>query len=185
MANITAGRKEGIRGNYGGIKAVYLINFGDANYAPTIDDSTRIVSKIGGTSDANLYKFDLRGTSSFTQSEAGGGRATGTNVYTQTLTLSLKTVTAADNAQFRLLAQGRPHVVVQDYKGGLWLAGREFGMEVTSIEAALGAEPGDFVGYTLVLTGEEQEFANGLTAAANLDATADQTTFGVAVTVGA
>ena len=32
MANITTGRGEGIRGNYGGIKAVYFINYGDSNY---------------------------------------------------------------------------------------------------------------------------------------------------------
>ena len=137
---------------------------------PTVDATTRIVSDLNGSNSDNVmaYKYDLRGTSSFTQSEAGGGRATGTNVYSQALALSLKTVTPADNAQLRLMAQGRPHVIIQNYAGQLMLAGREFGCEVTSIEAVTGAEPTDFVGYTLTLTAEEREFANFLTADADI-----------------
>lgn len=187
MPNINAGRGEGIRGNYGGLSAVYIINFSDPNYDPTVDETSRIVSDLNGSGSTavELYKFDLRGTSSFSQTMTGGGRATGTNVYTQTLSLSLKTVTAADNAQLRLLSQGRPRVVVRDYAGNLYLAGRQFGLEVTSIEAVNGAEPTDFVGYTLTLVGDEREFANALTAGADLEDSTDATTFGVNVNLPA
>ena len=129
------------------------------------------------------FQYDLRGTSSFVESEAGGGSASGTNVYVQSPVLSLKTVTAADNVELQALATNRPHALIIDYKGGLWLAGHEFGLEVLSIEAQRGSNPEDFVGYTVTFEGKEKAFA---AYAGQLDAAgAPPSTLNISVTKGA
>lgn len=161
MAEFNSGRNESARSNYGGIQAVYLINFQTLGYDP-IDLSTGTLSKIGLTTTIPVigYKFELRGQNTFSQPGAGGGSETGTNVVVQNLVLQLKTTGAADNVNIQNIATNRPHVIVVDYKGGIWLAGRENGLEVKKYEQVFGTNPEDFVGYNLEFEGKERAFAN-------------------------
>ena len=62
--------------------------------------------------------------------------------------------------ELKLMAYGRPHVVVEDYNGNFFQCGLKNGMEVTSIAANTGTAMGDLSGYTITMVGQETTFAN-------------------------
>lgn len=162
MAEFSAGRNESARSNYGGINCVFLINNRADNYAPVVNLATGVVTSIGEGTEGDrvtAYKFGLRGQNTFSQPGAGGGMETGTNVVLQSLILQLKTTVAADNVNIQNIATNRPKILIVDYKEGVWLAGRQFGLETKKYEQVFGTNPEDFVGYNLEFEGKEPFFA--------------------------
>lgn len=156
--DISAGRIEPCKTSNGGLKAVYIINYGsftpaDVNYdAIDTDSITEILSS------PTAYKYDLKGTSTFEQTITSS-RENGTTVFGQTLTLNLKKLSAKDNKQIKLLAYGRPQVIVEDNNGNFFLAGLIHGMEVSGT-ISTGAGLADLSGYSLTFAGEEPVAAN-------------------------
>ena len=159
--DLTLGRAEGCKDQVGGLNAVYFINYNDSNLDITYDSiDTDVIATIGSVAtDVTAYKYELKGTSSFEQT-VNSSRDNGTTFFEQALTLSLKRLTKEDHKELKLLTYGRPHVIVEDNNGNLFLAGLEHGLDVTGGTVANGAAMGDFVGYTLNMTGMEKIPAN-------------------------
>ena len=155
--NISAGRLEGCKDAVGGLNAVYFINFGDMG-ALSITDET--ITAIAATTP-NAYKYDLRGTSTFDQS-LNSSRENGTTVAEQTLTVSLKKQDASTHKEVKMLAYGRPHVIIEDNNGDLWMLGEEFGAEM-SATTSTGASMGDKSGYELSFVAMEKGLAKEYT----------------------
>jgi len=65
-----------------------------------------------------------------------------------------------------LMAYGRPHVIVEDQNGNLFVMGLVNGAEVTAGTIVTGAAMGDMSGYTLTLSGKEKVPANFIASAA-------------------
>jgi hypothetical protein len=151
---LTAGRTIPCKDVVGGIKAVYFVNFGDLG---TITESADEVTNMTGTFSA--YKYDLKGNSSFEQS-FNSSRENGTTFFGQTLNLQFSKLTKEDNKELKLMAYGRPQVVVLDYNDNAFLMGAEHGSEVTGGTIVTGAAMGDLSGYTLTLTAQELKPAN-------------------------
>ena len=151
---LTAGRTIPCKDVVGGIKAVYFVNFGDLG---TITESADEVTNMSGTFSA--YKYDLKGNSSFEQS-FNSSRENGTTFFEQTLNLQFSKLTKEDNKELKLMAYGRPQVVVLDYNDNAFLMGAEHGSEVTGGTIVTGAAMGDLSGYTLTLTAQELKPAN-------------------------
>ena len=65
---IGLGRKEPCKDQVGGIQEVYFLNFGDLG-TPTYDvtDTDVIASFDDGVDPINAYKYEVRGSSTFTQ----------------------------------------------------------------------------------------------------------------------
>ena len=122
--NISLGRLEGCKDQVGGLNAIYFINFDDATY--TIDSSTEEASVVETT--PNAYKYDLRGTSTFEQSLTSS-RENGTTFVEQTLTVSLKKQDSTTHKEVKLLAYGRPKVLIEDNNGNLFIMGHEYGRD--------------------------------------------------------
>lgn len=152
---LTKGRLEGCKKNVGGLYKVYFANFG--TLSPTIDANNVITSLSAST----LYEFELKGTNSFVESLASS-RENGSTFVTQTLTIDLKGIDYQTNNELKLMAYGRPQVVVVDNYGDAYLAGKDFGMELITAEKTSGVAMGDKVAYTLTLVGTEREYANFL-----------------------
>jgi hypothetical protein len=162
------GRAEVCKDVVGGLEAIYFINYGDIT-AKTYDvTDTDMISTVTGVS--NLYKFELKGTNSFEQT-INSSRENGTTFVEQTLSIQLKKQNAATTKIVKLLAYGRPNIVVKDNNGNFFLAGLERGMDVTL---------GDVSGYQLTFVGQEKIPANFLDAA---DEAALITLFGTATIV--
>ncbi len=156
--DLTKGRIEPCKDSVGGLKAVYFADFGDLNATGvniTATDSIENFDSASGT----VYRYDLKGNSSFEQTITSS-RENGTTFFEQTLNLTLKKLSAADNKEVKLIAYGRPQIIVEDYNGNYFLVGREHGSEVTGGTIVTGAAMADLSGYTLVLSGQETLPAN-------------------------
>lgn len=155
--NITAGRLEGCKDSVGGLNAIYFVNFGDMGDL-TISDET--VTGIAATTPS-AYKYDLRGTSSFDQSLTSS-RDNGTTFAEQTLVVSLKKQDATTHKEVKLLAYGRPQIIIEDNNGSKWLMGEEYGSEMTATTST-GAAMGDKNGYELTFVAMEKGLAKEFT----------------------
>ena len=163
--DLTHGRLEVCKEFVGGIKAVYFIPYGvlGAITYGTTDASDRITT-IAGT--LSLYKYELKGANSFEQTITSS-RENGTTFAEQTLTFTIKGLDATTTKQVKLLAWGRPHVVIKTNANNFFIAGLEHGMDVTTGLIANGTAMGDLNGYTLTLVGQEAIPANHLLVTGN------------------
>ena len=162
---LTHGRAEVCKEFVGGIKSIYFINYGDLGaitYGTVNTDASDKISTIAGT--MSLFKYDLKGANSFEQTFTSS-RENGTTFVEQTLTFTIKGLDATTTKQIKLLAWGRPHVVIRTNAGNFFLAGLEHGMDVTTALVSNGTAMGDLNGFTLTLVGQEAINANFLNVA--------------------
>jgi hypothetical protein len=155
--DITLGRLEPCKSAVGGLKAVYFVNWGDATGYTYNATNTDVIDTVTGTPSA--YKYELKGTNSFDQTITSS-RENGTTFFDQSVKLQLKSLDIVTHKQIKLLAYGRPQVIVEDNNGNLFYCGLEHGMEVTGGTIVSGTVMGDLSGYTLELKGMERVAAN-------------------------
>lgn len=160
---LTTGRAVACEKSVGGLVAAYFIDYGDLG-AVTYDlTDTDVIDSFAGLPEA--FKYDLRDQSSFDQSFVGSVE-NGTIFMEQTLNLTFTKLDKASNKELKLMAYGRPHVVVEDQNGNLFVMGLVNGAEVTAGTIVTGAAMGDLTGYTLTLSGKEKVPANFIASAA-------------------
>ena len=159
--DIANGRVEPCKDAVGGLDAIYLINYGDYAATDLTYDGTNTDMITDINSVSNVYKFELKGANSFEQT-INSNRENGTTFVEQVLTVTLKKQDAATHKLVKLLAYGRPHVIVRNRNGQYFLAGLERGMDMTSGTISNGTALGDLSGYTLTFTGTENIPANFL-----------------------
>ena len=150
---ISQGRKLPCKSAFGGIKTVFLTDFGGVT-GVTQSNVTREYT-ITGT--PTWYQYDVKGNSSL-ETTVTSSRENGTTFYTQTLNLTLTYLDPKTQFQLERIARGRPQIAVEDYYGNTFLCGFENGMEVTGGTVVTGAAAGDLSGFTLTFEGME-EFA--------------------------
>lgn len=160
--DIAHGRAEQCKDSISGIDAVYFINHGQ--YDPDTDISyngtnTDLIDGVNGVT--SLYKFELKGANSFEQTWQSS-RENGTTFVEQTLTVQLKKQDVQMHKTAKLLAYGRPNIVVRTRTNQFFLAGLRRGMDVTAGTASTGTQMGDFNGYSFTFTGQENMLANFL-----------------------
>jgi hypothetical protein len=83
------------------------------------------------------------------------------------LTFTIKGLDAITTKQMKLLAWGRPHVVIKTNANNFFIAGLRNGMDVTTGLISNGTAMGDLNGYTLTLVGQEAIPANHLLVTGN------------------
>lgn len=153
---ITQGRALPCKDGIGGIKNVYFAVYGGISVSEQVDDSIL-------ATEFNLdvfYKYDINnGASSLTQN-IQSNKENGTTAFEQVLELTLPRLSKEDNLNVKLLAFGRPHIVVEDYNSNFWLVGKENGCDVTGGSIVTGSAMGDLAGYTLTFTAMERKPAN-------------------------
>jgi len=152
--DITLGRLEGCKDSNGGLNAVYFLNFGEAEGWTVADES---ITGVAASTPPSIFKYDLRGTSTFDQSLTSS-RENGTTFAEQTLVLSLKKQDATTQKQIKMLAYGRPQILVEDNNGNVFVVGEEYGAELTA-STSTGAAMGDKSGYELSFVATEKGMA--------------------------
>ena len=155
---VTQGRIEPCKDSVGGLKNVYVINYGDLG-AITYDTSSDTITTFGDSPTA--YQFELKGASSFDQTITAS-RDAGTTFYDQVLTLTLKKLDKNTNDELALLAVGRPHILVEDNNGNVFTMGLTHGADVNGGTVVTGTSMGDLSGYTLTFQAQETKPANFL-----------------------
>ena len=157
--NLTLGRKEPCKDVVGGIKAVYFADFGTFSTLAYNNTDTDVIDTLG--SSLTVRQYDVKGNSSFEQNITAS-RENGTTFFEQTL----HKLTKEDNKELKLMAYGRPHVIVEDYNKNVFVMGLENGADVSGGTIVTGAAMGDLSGYTLTLSGMEKVPANFIEKAA-------------------
>ena len=174
---ISNGRTEQCKDSISGIQALYLINFGDfdpdpstlggdVTYDTTVGYEDQITA-IGGTINS-LYKYELKGNNGF-NTTVNTSRDNGTTFFTQTITAELKRQDPVFHKQFKILAYGRPHVIVRTNGNQFFLAGHYRGCDATAGSIESGIAYGDFNGYKLTFEAMEEKPANFLDCASESD----------------
>ena len=165
---LTTGRELPCKDSVGGIKAVYLADYGSLG-ALTVASGE--VTAIAGTPD--LFQFDVKGNSSLEQAITSS-RENGTTFYEQTLNLTLTKLDLATQQEIVLMAKARPHIFVEDYNGNYFLVGAANGADVSGGTIVTGAAMGDLSGFTLVFSAQETlpaYFVTSTVVTANASAT--------------
>ena len=158
--DIGLGRAVKCKDQVGGLSAVYLVNYDDITGYTFTDD---VIDTVTGAATINAYKYELKGTSSLSE-VFNSSRETGTSSVESTLVLSLKTQSAVDHKEIKLLTYGRPRVIVEDHNGNFRLMGLEHGAEVTTANANSGAAMADGSGYEITMVATEKIMANFMAA---------------------
>tara|TARA_B110000046_G_scaffold179700_2_gene209292 strand:- start:3395 stop:3946 length:552 start_codon:yes stop_codon:yes gene_type:complete len=159
---IADGREWVCKEQVGGIVAVYFANDILLN-TPTVITAAATgtiaaatladIDGVGTT--ATLYKYALpEYTASYTETLTSAPE-NGTLFYEQAVELTLHKLTANDRDEIKLLAAGRPNVILEDNNGNFILAGWRKGMNVTTAAAQTGTAAGDLSGYVISMTGSE------------------------------
>ena len=151
---IDSGRIVDCKDSLGGLKTVYIGNYIDmvsqaAWTAATADTVTAI-----GTQE--FFEFELRPELSSLVVNYQADAASGTTFFEQVLSLTFQKLDATDIATIRELCQGRPNIWVLDNNQKCWLIGAEFGCNVSGGNLQTGMAYSDMSGFTMDLTGREQ-----------------------------
>jgi len=176
--DITAGRIEQCKDSVSGLKAMYLINYEDLNSdSPTyvtygtgdnIDEITDWVP-VDDTTQLTMYKFELKSTANSFTTAINSSRDNGTTFFEQTLVAALKRQDVVTHKNVKLLAYGRPRIIVRTMTDQFFLMGLDQGADVSAGEISSGAALGDFNGYSLTFTAQEELPANFLLATSEAD----------------
>jgi hypothetical protein len=148
--NITAGRNEVCKDSIGGLAGVYFLNFTTGSF--TKNGSGEVTALPSGST---VYYYELKGNSAYTET-VNTSRDNGTTFFSQELLLNLKKLTNEMTTQMKLLAYGRPQIVVWTMNGDALLVGEREGADMTAGTLQTGGAMGDLYGYSLTFTCQEQ-----------------------------
>ena len=148
--NLSAGRQEVCKESIGGLQGVYFLNY--TTGSATKNGSGEITALPSGST---VYYYQLKGTSAYTET-VNSSRENGTTFFNQETVLNLKKLTNEMTTQLKLMAYGRPQVILWTNNGDALLAGEQLGCDVTAGTIQTGAALGDLYGYSVTLTGMEK-----------------------------
>jgi hypothetical protein len=148
--NLSAGRNEVCKDSIGGLAGVYFLNFTTGSF--TKNGAGEVTAFPSGST---VYYYQLKGTSAYTET-VNTSRENGTTFFSQELTLNLKKLTNEMTTQLKMLAYGRPQIVVHTQNGDALLVGEVEGADLTAGTIQTGAAMGDLYGYSVTMTGMEK-----------------------------
>ena len=148
--NITQGRQEVCKESVGGLQGVYFINFTTGSFTKNGDGEVTALP-----SGSTVYYYELKGNSTYTET-VNSSRDNGTTFFSQELVLNLKKLTNEMTTQLKLMAYGRPQIIVWTMNGDALLVGEKEGADVTAGTIQTGGAMGDLYGYSVTFTGMEK-----------------------------
>jgi hypothetical protein len=148
--NLSAGRNEVCKDSIGGLAGVYFLNYTTGSF--TKNGAGEVTAFPSGST---VYYYQLKGTSAYTET-VNTSRENGTTFFNQELVLNLKKLTNEMTTQLKLMAYGRPQIVVHTMNGDALLVGEVEGADVTAGTIQTGAAMGDLYGYSVTFTGMEK-----------------------------
>ena len=166
--DITAGRIEQCKDSVSGLKAIYVINYdkinSDAVGYSTVTGEEDVIdtwTPIDTSVALNLYKFELKSTTNSFTTAINSSRDNGTTFFTQTLVAALKRQDSVTTKNVKLLAYGRPRIIVRTMTDQFFLVGLDQGADMSSGTTASGSSLDSFNGYeNLTFVAQEELPAN-------------------------
>ena len=158
---ISHGRVEECKDSVSGLKAIYIINFDDLNEdnatfdTATTDEEDELVSW-EPAAPLSMYKYELKSTANALNTTINASRDNGTTFFSQELVVNLKRQDVVTHKQVKLLSYGRPRIIARSMTDQFFLLGFAQGCDVSAGTIGSGAALGDFNGYQLTFTAEEE-----------------------------
>ena len=138
-----------------GIKNIYVINYSENyDFVTVSTPSGHTLTSLGtlgtsGTTGAHVYKFATKNAGNDFKETSNSNRDQGTTSYSATLTLVLTKLSAEKQYTMKMLAWGRPIIVLEMNSGQFLMFGKDNGTEVTYVGGVTGAD--GLNGYTLTI----------------------------------
>ncbi len=150
--NLTQGFTLDCKDAVGGIKSIHLIDFASTGFTVSGGEVTATTVVSG-----SVYTYELpKGVGSMTTT-TNVSQENGT-VFNQTdIVARLRKLSTTKRNELKLLAQNRVFCIVKDNNDNYWLAGNEYGCDITSMTAESGTAMGDVQGYNFTLSAIETE----------------------------
>jgi hypothetical protein len=155
--DISTGRAVSCKDATGGILTVFISNYVSpldqyADFAQT----DNVITALGSAATPYVvYKFELRREMASFSSAVQSSPENGTTFFEQTLTMNLNKFSQVDADKLRVLAYGRPQIIVQDNQDNLIVMGAENGCDVTGGQVTTGQMFGDRNGLEMTFTARE------------------------------
>lgn len=141
----------------GGIKTVYIANYGDVENI-ALDDETGMVTGITMVEGATFKPYQFRKQTGSMTSTLNVDETAGINYVTTEVSLVFTKMETAKRVEMSALAIGQLAVIVLDSNGRYWFVGADDYVSATAGGANTGTAKGDQNAYTLTLTGESTTF---------------------------
>ena len=153
---ITTGRGLSCKDSVSGLKAIYIINYDDISYENIEFDATNTdeVEKWNPATQLTMYKYELKGANSM-ETTVNSSRESGTTFFETALNIQLKKQDVATHKTIKLLAYGRPRIVVRTMTNQFFLMGVEQGSDLIGGTISSGQNLGDFNGYSMNFQSQE------------------------------
>lgn len=137
----------------GGIKTVYIANYGDVTNVAT-DESTGMVTGITMAEGATFKPYQFRKQTGSMTSTLNVDETAGINYVSTELSLVFTKMETAKRVEMSALAIGQLAVIVEDSNNKFWYLGMNDYVSSTAGGASTGTAKGDQNAYTLTLTDE-------------------------------
>jgi len=164
--DITNGRVEECKSSVSGLKAIYFANFDDLSTDNIAYDSSNadVIDTWQPATAIDLFKYELKSNENSFITAIQTSRDNGTTFFEQTLQISLKKQDIAMHKNIKLLAYGRPRIIVRTMTDQFFLMGLAQGCDTTAGEVSSGSDMGSFNGYKLTFVASEVLPANFIDA---------------------
>ena len=141
----------------GGIKTVYIANYGDVESVSADTSSGKIVSVTMATS-AKFKPYQFRKQTGSMTSTLTVDETAGVNYVSTELSLVFTKMETAKRLELSALSIGQLAVIVQDSNGTFWYLGKDDYVSATAGGAQTGTAKGDGNNYTLTLRDESDTY---------------------------
>lgn len=158
--NLTSGRTEPCKDSVGGIKKAIFLDYVEDAFTVSSGQATAINAEV-----TEVFEYELRSDNNTFSESLVSDKNTGTTVNTQTAEVRLKKQDYQSSNEVKLMASGRPIIVLIGYDGSYKVMGRDEGCDLTGSNIQSGGAKTDFNGYDLTFTAMETELAPYLDAA--------------------
>lgn len=137
--------------NVGGVREVYIANYGDVT-AVTLDETSNMIKTITMVDTAKFKKYAFKKNTSSMTSTLNVDPANGVNFVQTDLTVVFAKQETVKRMEIAKLSLGELRVIVLDANGKYWFLGKEEFVSATAGTAETGTNRQDGNRYSIVLT---------------------------------
>lgn len=150
--NLTQGFTLDCKDAVGGIKSIHLIDWASTGFTVSGGEVTATTVVSG-----DVYTYELpKGVGSMTTT-TNVSQENGTVFNQSDIVARLRKLSTTKRNELKLLAQNRVFCIVKDNNDNYWLAGYEYGCDITAMTSESGTAMGDVQGYNFTLSAIEAE----------------------------
>ena len=137
--------------NVGGVREVYIVNYGDVT-AVEVDETSNMIKTITMAETAKFKKYAFKKNTSSMTSTLNVDPANGVNFVQTDLSLVFAKQETVKRMEIAKLSLGELRIIVLDANGKYWFLGQEEFVSATAGTAETGVNRTDGNKYTITLT---------------------------------